>query len=272
MNSMSGQLQEARNELIRETSGRIEALEQLRHSERLATVGRLSAGMAHELGTPFNVVAGRAKLIMSADMSKEEIDECARIIVEQVERMTRIMRQLLDFARSHTSRKTLADIPQLVTQVLKILSPMARKQDVSLMQTSGEQIPRIPIDPLQIQQVLVNLVVNGIQAMPGGGRLEVGIRVERMAPPKGEDGPPRDYLALRVEDEGEGIPTENQNSIFDPFFTTKDVGQGTGLGLSIAYGIVQEHRGWIDVESKASKGSCFTIYLPMEEGECADES
>ena len=127
-----------------------------------------------------------------------------------------------------------------------------------------------------IMHLMLVRTLYGRRVLQVGGNLEaaraVGIRVERAVPPDGEGGRSREYLALRVEDEGEGIPAENLKFVFDPFFTTKDVGEGTGLGLSISYGIVQEHHGWIDVESEVGRGSRFTIYLPMEEGECADES
>ena len=124
------------------------------------------------------------------------------------------------------------------------------------------------VDPGQIQQVLTNLVVNAFQAMPEGGRVEVRIRAARTRPPEVPAGPEADYLCIEFEDEGEGIPHEVQSRLFDPFFTTKDVGEGTGLGLSIAHGIVLDHGGWIDVESKPGEGSCFSVYLPREVEEC----
>jgi signal transduction histidine kinase len=121
------------------------------------------------------------------------------------------------------------------------------------------------VDAGQIQQVLVNLIVNAFHAMPRGGRVELGLRRESRRPPDQVEAPEREMISLHVADEGEGIPKENLHQIFDPFFTTKDVGEGTGLGLSIAYGIIQEHGGWIEVESGPGKGSRFSIYLPPEE-------
>ena len=121
-----------------------------------------------------------------------------------------------------------------------------------------------PMDVAQIQQVLSNLVINSIQAMPGGGYVTVEVRESIAAPPGGPEGPARAWASFSVADEGEGISPEHMELLFDPFFTTKDTGQGTGLGLSIAHGIVGEHGGWIDVASQQGNGSRFTVYLPLE--------
>jgi signal transduction histidine kinase len=264
MNRMCEQLSAAQEDIRKETEARIAALEQLRHAERLATIGRLSAGIAHELGTPLNVVTGRAKLIAAEDLEREAIIENSRIIREQVDRMTRIMRQLLDFARRRTAKRSPSDIRTTIHQVLDMLNATARKHGVTLELVESGDIPMIAIDHAQIQQVLTNLILNGIQAMPNGGRLELGIEVERARPPARASGDKNEYVAIHVRDEGVGISEENKKRIFEPFFTTKEVGKGTGLGLSIAHGIVEEHDGWIEVESKPGTGTCFTVYLPME--------
>jgi signal transduction histidine kinase len=145
-----------------------------------------------------------------------------------------------------------------------MLRPTARKQGVTLDLVVQGDPPPVPVDESQMEQVLTNLVLNGIQAMPRGGRLEVGLRLESARSLSLNGDPEKQYLAIGVRDDGKGIPEEDRKRIFDPFFTTKEVGQGTGLGLSIAHGIVEEHGGWIRVQSEAGKGSCFTIYLPVE--------
>jgi two-component system NtrC family sensor kinase len=272
MNQMCEQLAASRETVRKETEARISALEQLRHSERLATLGRLSSGIAHELGTPLNVVSGRAKLIADENLKKEDIVECSRIIKEQVERMARLIRQLLDFARRRAPQKSRIDLKNLSVQVLEMLKPVAVKQNVALKLLKNEDIPPVSIDPFQIQQVLINLVMNGIQAMPEGGRLEVRLHMKYARHPAISNGLEQNYVAIYIKDEGEGIPSNHINHLFEPFFTTKSVGQGTGLGLSIAYGIVQEHGGWIDVQSEVGKGSCFTIFIPLEVEKCAEES
>ncbi len=264
MNRMCEQLSAAQEDIRKETEARIAALEQLRHAERLATIGRLSAGIAHELGTPLNVVTGRAKLIAAADLEREAIIENSRIIREQVDRMSRIMRQLLDFARRRTAKRSPSDIRTTIHQVLDLLNATALKHSVTLELAESGDIPMIAIDHAQIQQVLTNLIMNGIQAMPNGGRLELGINMARARPPAFASGAENKYVAIHVRDEGVGISEENKQRIFEPFFTTKEVGKGTGLGLSIAHGIVEEHGGWIEVESRPGTGTCFTVYLPLE--------
>ena len=272
MNQMCEQLAASREAVRNETEARISALEQLRHTERLATLGRLSSGIAHELGTPLNVVLGRAKLIIDENLKKEDIIECSSIIKEQVERMAKLIRQLLDFARRRAPQKSLVDLKNLSAQTLEMLKPTAEKQNVLLELLANEDIPLVSIDPFQIQQVLINLMMNGIQAMPDGGHLELKLHMEYAFHPALSGGLEKDYVVVYIKDEGEGIPENNINYLFEPFFTTKGVGEGTGLGLSIAYGIVQEHGGWIDVKSKVGEGTCFTIYIPLEVDECAERS
>jgi two-component system NtrC family sensor kinase len=272
MNQMCEQLSVSRETVRKETEARISALEQLRHTERLATLGRLSSGIAHELGTPLNVVSGRAKLITDENLKKEDIIECSRIIKEQAERMAKLVHQLLDFARRRAPQKSWVDLKHLSAQVLEMLKPAAQKQNVTLGLLKNEDIPLVSIDSYQIQQVLINLVMNGIQAMPEGGHLELGIHMKSSCPPAQSCDLEQNFVAINIKDEGEGIPGNNINHLFEPFFTTKSVGQGTGLGLSIAYGIIQEHGGWIDVKSKVGQGSCFTIYIPLEVDECAEKS
>ncbi|MCG6973807.1 MAG: HAMP domain-containing protein [Desulfobacterales bacterium] len=272
MNQMCEQLAASREAVRKETEARIAALEQLRHTERLATLGRLSSGIAHELGTPLNVVSGRAKLIIHENLNKQDIVECSRIIKEQAERMAKLIRQLLDFARRRAPQKSWVDLRNLSAQVMEMLTPSAKKQNVIIDLLKKEDIPLVPIDPYQIQQVLINLVLNGIQAMPEGGHLELGIHMKYACPPAQNCSPKQNYAVIYIKDEGSGIPEEHINHIFEPFFTTKSVGQGTGLGLSISYGIVQEHGGWIDVQSNVGKGSCFTIYIPLEVDQCAEKS
>lgn len=265
LNEMCRQLETARDTLRRETEARIDTLEQLRHAERLATVGRLASGVAHELGTPLNVVSGRAKIIATEKLDREEVVSFARTIAAQADRMTEIIRQLLDFARRRSSQRAPVDVAQLTGQVIDLLSVTARKSNVTLGLEKTVGAPHVEVDRSQIQQVLMNLVMNGIQAMPGGGRLLITLGVANVRHPGVPGGEERKYLRVAVSDEGEGIPREHIELVFDPFFTTKGVGKGTGLGLSISYGIVQEHGGWIDVQSELGKGSCFSIYLPLEE-------
>lgn len=264
MNEMCGQLDSARRELRAETEARMETLEQLRHSERLAMLGRLSSGIAHELGTPLNVVAGRASLIATEDLGHDDVVAFARTIEDQAHRMTNIIRQLLGFARRRPPRREPCDLMQLVREVTDLLASSARKEDVTMEVLAADPIPEVSVDRSHIQQVLMNLMMNGIHAMPDGGLLTVELATASSRHRGVSEGPLRDYVTIRVRDEGTGIDEKDLSVIFDPFFTTKESGKGTGLGLSIAYGIAEEHDGWIDVESKPGSGACFTVFLPIE--------
>jgi signal transduction histidine kinase len=264
-NVMCSNLEEAQGQLKQETDKRIAAIEQLRHTERLATVGRLASGVAHELGTPLNVIAGRSKIMANAISNDEEVEHSCRIISEQADRMTKIIKQLLDFARRRRSQRSLYDIRPLIKEIAEILSPMARKSKVSIETNLPDDLPRANIDQSQIQQVLINIVVNGIQAMPEGGQLTIEAEYTKKIRPTDEFQTKKDYVCIEIKDQGEGIPPEIVDKIFDPFFTTKDVGSGTGLGLSISHGIIEEHEGWVDVQSNIGKGTVFQIFLPSGE-------
>ena len=250
MNRMCAQLDTARTSLATESEAKVAALEQLRHSERLAMLGRISSGLAHELGTPLNVVSGRAKMISSGDLKPEEVVDSARIVREQAERMTGIIRQLLDFARRPGGKRQPQHLAPLVGAVVRMLEPTARGARVELVFTAQDDLPQVEVDRNQLEQVLLNLTMNAIQAQPDGGqvRIHVGRR----------DGD----LAITVADDGDGIEPDNLAKIFEPFFTTKSAGKGTGLGLSIVQGIVEEHGGTIDAASEPGRGTEFTVVLP----------
>ena len=166
MNAMVDLLGEPNRRVESETRARIAALDQLRHADRLMTVGKLASGIAHELGTPLNVVAGRAKLIARTSTGPDSVLENARIIGEQAERMTVIIRQLLDFARARGPKRAPADLGHLVSQAVTLLTPLAAKRSVTLESSTRGQVPRVAIDSAQVQQLLTNLVVNAIHAMP----------------------------------------------------------------------------------------------------------
>ena len=259
MNTMCDRLVEANRRAEAEVARRIEALEQLRHADRLATVGKLASGIAHELGAPLQVVSARAKMIADGDVAGAEAAEYGQIVHDQVGRMAALIRQLLDFARRKAADKAPTDLVELARKGCQLLAPLADKRQVTLSVDDGP--PSIAsIDAEQIEQALTNLVVNGIQAMPRGGALTIRVRRERRAPPGGAE--PRDYLRVDVEDEGEGMSPATLERVFEPFFTTKPPGEGTGLGLAVAQEIARGHEGWIQGRSKMGSGSCFSLYLP----------
>ena len=270
INEMCDQLGRQRDELEAETATRIEAVEQLRHAERLNTVGRMAAGIAHEIGTPLNVVSGRAELIASGMLSEQAIQESAKTIQAESQRITKIVRHLLDFARQRTPHRSHQDLSQLIRTTASLMEPLAAKHHVDLTLDLPSSPVEAEIDPAQIQQVLTNLIVNAIQTIEDRGQVTV-----RLSPPETLPGtltnpdvtaevsdPTSTYCRITISDDGPGIAKEDLPHIFEPFFTTKDVGEGTGLGLSISHGIVQEHHGWITVDSQQGSGSSFSVYLP----------
>lgn len=266
MNDMCSRLLIAKEKIKFEYDTRLKTLEQLRHTERLSSFGVISAGIAHELGTPLNVVDGRAKMIINEELQEDEIRDCAEIIKNQAERMTGIVRQLLDFTRRPKQHISEDNLALLIKQVFQLLHPMAVKQHVffNLSQEEGSDVV-FRADFSQLQQVVVNLLMNSIQAMPNGGKVEVSLSNVMLSGSPDGQGIDIKYIKLRIHDEGEGIQEEDLEHILTPFFTTKAVGSGTGLGLSIAHGIVEEHGGWIDIESRVQNGACFSVYLPMQE-------
>jgi signal transduction histidine kinase len=208
-------------------------LEELRHADRLKVVGELASGVAHELGAPLNVVAARAKKIWRGQVSGNEIEQNARIIAEQADRMTAIVRQLLHFSRRRGPTTTVGDLYQITEKALAMLAPLAVRHQVALAIVPNDQPVPARVDQNQMQQALTNIVVNGIQAMPNGGRLRVGIGRQLARPPSGHPGPEGEYLCVSFEDEGEGIPADDLPHLFEPFFTTKKVGIGKGSRFSV---------------------------------------
>lgn len=262
MNKMVEQLRASRDELQRETGRRIAAIEQLRHADRLRTVGHLASGIAHELGTPLNVVSGRATMIAERYPGDEEVTECAQIIRAQVERMTGIVRQLLDYARRPKTERTPVDIRKCTTQVVRLLSPLADKKGLALVTDATGGSPLAMADRSQIEQVVTNLTINAIHATPAGCRIELSVAAETVTPPTGLGAAAGRYVCIRVHDNGPGIPENVIEHIFEPFFTTKNIGEGTGLGLSVVDNIIREHGGWVAVRNQAGGGAEFSVYLP----------
>ncbi|MBI4578790.1 MAG: HAMP domain-containing histidine kinase [Planctomycetes bacterium] len=270
LNTMCDQLAAARDRVARETAARLAAIEQLRHADRLKTIGQLASGVAHELGTPLNVVWAKAKRI--AGQLEPGASADARVICEQSERMTTIIRNLLDFGRPRPPRRVRLDLREIARRTATLLGSMARKQNVAIAVSGGDTPVWTDADPNQIAQVLSNLFMNGIQAMPAGGKLTIGFTAERVRPPAGLGLPEAEYRCVFVQDEGGGIHEEDLGRLFEPFFTTKEVGQGTGLGLSVSNGIVREHGGWITVTSRVGTGSVFSVYLPGEDPHVGTDS
>ncbi|HMR07731.1 MAG TPA: HAMP domain-containing sensor histidine kinase [Polyangiaceae bacterium] len=254
MNAMCEQLALARSNLEAESAARVATAEQLRHADRLTTVGRLAAGLAHELGTPLNVVSGRAKLISRGRATPEQATQYADIIAEQADRMARIIRQLLDYARRKEAKRASELLMPLVQRSVELLTPLAKKRGVAVAVTGTETI-RALVDAAQLQQALTNLLVNAIHASPEGGKVTIAVT----------EGDTDGHATIRIQDRGTGMNKATAAQAFEPFFTTKSAGEGTGLGLSITREIIDEHGGRIALQSELGHGSTFTVYLPTRE-------
>ncbi|QOJ35826.1 MAG: PAS domain S-box protein [Nitrospira sp.] len=223
---------------------------QLRRTERVAELGTVASGMAHEIGTPMNVILGRAEYLM--ERTKEEsVKKGLQTIVSQVERITRVMSQLLAFARRRPVEHRALDLRQTIEDNLEIFQERLAHNDITAETEFADDCPLVHADGDQMSQVLINLVMNAIHAMPTGGRLRVALA------------PDRGVVKLTVADTGHGMPRDIIAKIFDPFFTTKEFGKGTGLGLTVVKGIIEEHGGTIQVESEPDQGTRFTICLPL---------
>jgi len=224
--------------------------EQLRKTERIAELGTLASGMAHEIGTPMNVILGRAEYLM--DRVKEEpIRKGLKTIVAQVERITKVMNQLLAFARRKSPERGPLQLKDVVENGIELFRERFDKGLVVVESSLDVACPRVLADGDQMSQVFINLVMNAIHAMPDGGILRIGLAREN------------GMAKLTVADSGHGIPHELLTKIFEPFFTTKEFGKGTGLGLTVVKGIIEEHQGMIAVESEEGKGTVCTVRLPI---------
>lgn len=225
--------------------------EQLRHADRLATIGQLSAGVAHELNEPLGNALGFAQLAKKTPKLPEQTRNDIEKAIQASLHAREVVKKLMFFARRMPPKKTQVNLNQLVEEGLYFLESRCAKEGIEVLRSLAPDLPEIIADPGQITQVLVNLVVNAVQAMPKGGKLKVETS-------RGEE-----HISLMVEDTGVGMSDDVLNKLFIPFFTTKDVNEGTGLGLSVVHGIVTSHGGTIKVESKVGRGTRFEIKLPL---------
>ncbi|MFH1464372.1 MAG: cache domain-containing protein [Pseudomonadota bacterium] len=251
-----GQLCRAVDEMAEAVRKREERLVQLTQaqlyqSEKLASIGRLAAGIAHEINNPLTGVLTFAHLLREKPHLTEEDLADLEVICKETARVRDIVRGLLDFARESPSHRLAVDLNQLVQETIRLLRTQKVFRGLRIELRLDPDLPSLHADPNQLKQVLLNLTLNACEAMSGGGVLAVETRVAG------------GHAELSVQDTGCGIPAENMDKLFDPFFTTKPVGKGTGLGLSVTYGIVQAHGGLIKVLSRPGEGSTFTVELPL---------
>lgn len=228
---------------------------QLVQSEKLASLGKLAAGVAHEINNPLGGILMYAKMMLE-DMSPDDPrTEDLKQIIEQTLRSKEIVRGLLEFARQTGKEKGVVDLNHSLDQALALFENQAIFHNIDIIREFDQQLPQITGDSSQLNQVFINLIINAADAMPNKGTLRIQTHYH----------PEQEIVGISFEDNGCGIPKKNFSKIFDPFFTTKDVGKGTGLGLSMSYGIIERHGGKITVQSQINKGTIFTIELPIEQ-------
>jgi two-component system NtrC family sensor kinase len=247
-NLMAAALRERDEELKNQTNLK------LMRSEKLAALGRMAAGIAHEINNPLTGVLMYAYILLENMPRDSQERQDMEIIINETNRCREIIRDLLDFSRENVPEKKPVDINESVDKAISIIDKKLYFEKIEIVRDYSGSLPGVLADRNQLQQVFINLFLNAVEAMPDGGRLLITTL------------PGDDYrsVIIKIADTGSGIPAENIDKIFDPFFTTKEVGKGTGLGLAVTYGIIQKHGGQIAVESEPGRGTAFTIKLPVE--------
>ena len=271
MNTMAEKLSAAHQRIEEESSARVATLEALRHADRLRTVGQLAAALAHELGTPLNVVSGHARLIERGEETGPDNKQSARLIVEQANRMTNLIKTLLGFARRQGSERKLLGATAIAQKAVGMLDPMAHKLGVRLRVEELRPELFMRADESQILQAVTNLIVNAMQVSPTDETVTVQVDGQRGKAPADVGGREGAFVHIAVVDHGSGLAPDVVEHMFEPFFTTKRAEEGTGLGLPVAQGIARDHGGWISVENANARGTRFTLHLPAAERATASD-
>jgi len=254
---------------LQERDIRVRAEEEIKllQSEKQASVGRLAAGVAHEINNPLTGVLTFTHMLLRRNDLQGDVRSDLQAIAQQTERVRRIVKNLLDFSRQTELKGEATDINRVVRSAVLLMSNQALVRGMKLKFTPGEAIPQLTLDASQMQSVVLNLIINALDATKPGDTITVSTGISVSASSIDRKG-----VEIAVRDTGCGIAPEHLDKLFDPFFTTKEVGQGTGLGLAVSYGIVQRHGGTIRVQSEVGAGSTFTVWLPLEEQSREDEN
>lgn len=243
------QLKKANEELEQKIREKHELEEQVRRADKLAALGVLVSGVAHELRNPLGILKATIQVMEKELGDSVPVREFVPVFKEEVERMNNAIQEFLDFARPSTPQFVEADVTEIVTEVVQFTRKYLEQRRITVRLILAQGLPAVFADKKQIRQVFMNLVLNGAAAMNDGGSLEISSeQLDR-------------YICVRFKDTGSGIPAENLPRIFDPFFTTKDT--GTGLGLAVSHRIVDAHCGFIEAASEAGKGAEFSVCLPV---------
>jgi two-component system NtrC family sensor kinase len=230
--------------------------EQLVQSRKIAAIGTFTAGIAHELNNPINNIYLTAETLLEdyESFSPPEGKELVLDVLNQAEKAGEIVKNLLDFSRSDTPSFVNVNIRECIEKTLKLVKNQVMLAGIRTSVNIRDGIPDLEGNPRNLEQVFLNLLLNAIQAMPGGGKINIDVRLDT-----------KDHVRIDVKDTGKGIKPEQLERIFEPFFTTKGVGRGTGLGLAVTYALVKKHRGYIEVQSEVDVGTTFSIYLPIQQ-------
>lgn len=253
-NRMTERLEEARQRVEAETDRSMELLRRLRLTESLAVAGKLCSSMAHEVGTPLNIIAGRAELMLRMLPSDSPLREDLGVITNQIDRISRMIRTALDPFHQRQPERADTELRAVTDALRPLLQHFARSRGVKLVTTVPAGLTPVFVDPAHLQQVLINLLTNAIEATPAGGQVDV------TATARSDNG--QSGVLVAVRDTGEGIPEDVLPRIFDPFFSTKPAHVGTGLGLSICRDLARSNGSEIQVTSTVGQGTIFTVWLP----------
>jgi len=252
---LDDQLNTASRELLMKHRRELELERRLQHAERLATIGTLASGLAHEIGTPMGVIRGRAEYLLHGEPTTGKTRDGLEIIISQIDRVSRIVKMLLDYGRRRESQRAICDARSIVNHALSLMETEAARRAVRIETVLGDKPFIIECDSGQLQQVFINLIMNALDAMtPGGGTLAITAKADT-------DGAAH-LVTIAFQDTGHGVPPQYSARVFDPFFTTKEPGSGTGMGLAVSQTIVRDHNGEIGFESQP-EGSRFFVTLPL---------
>jgi signal transduction histidine kinase len=269
-NRMAAELQAAQERTRTEAEGRLDAERQLQQAQKLASLGRLASEVAHEIGTPLSIISGRTEVIQKKLPPDHPLARDAGTVLRQVERISRILRQLLDYARPRRLTRNPLSVEPVFHRVVELLDPLAGRRHVTLVAQVPGTLPPILADADQLQQVLLNLVTNALDATSPGGQVRLTASDEDSGPMPPAEGrlrisrgrDPQPCVTLRVDDTGCGIPPERLEKIFEPFFSTKERGGGTGLGMAIVEDIARAHGAAIEIESGEGRGTTIWLRWP----------
>lgn len=267
-NEMTFSLRESQAETARHTAARQGLEQRLFHTEKMASIGQLAAEIAHEVGTPLNVISGRARSLARKSAGNEVVERNANIIAEQADRIARIVQRLLDFTRKRIGAGEMqsVNLNEITFTTMEFLESQFAHANVSTKLARAEGLPLVRGNADELQQVFLNLFLNAAQAMPGGGTLRVETSAVERRRPGLESEPDSRFVKVVVADTGVGIPEDKRDKIFDAFYTSKEREGGTGLGLAVCHGIVKEHDGFIEISDNPGGGTVFSVFLPAAAG------